>query len=55
MVNRGFGSAEHEILSAHRYKTIKKLSIVQAQISLERDFCCPERLKCHQLMAFQIL
>ena len=33
-------SAEHEILSAHKYKNIKKLSIFQAQIGLECYFSC---------------
>ena len=28
-------SAEHEILNAHKYNSIKKLSILQAQISIE--------------------
>ena len=31
-------SAEHEISSAHKYKTIKKFSIIQDHISLERYF-----------------
>ena len=31
-------SADHEILNAHKYKNIKKLSIFQAQISLECNF-----------------
>ena len=30
--------AEHKILNAHKYKNIKKLSIFQAQISLECYF-----------------
>ena len=34
-------SAEHEILNAYKYKNIKKLSIFQAQISLECYFSCP--------------
>ena len=35
-------SAEHDILNAHMYKNIKKkLSIFQAQISLECYFFCP--------------
>ena len=33
-----FNSAEHEILNDHKYKNIKKLSIFQAQISLECYF-----------------
>ena len=33
-------SAEHEILNAHKYKNIKKLSIFQAHISLECYFSC---------------
>ena len=33
-------SAEHEILNAHKYKNIKKLSIFQAQISLVCYFSC---------------
>ena len=31
-------SAEHEILNAHKHENIKKFSIYQAQISLERYF-----------------
>ena len=31
-------SVEHEILNAHKYKNIKTLSILQAQISLECYF-----------------
>ena len=31
-------SAEHEILNAHKYKRIKKFSVFQAQISIERYF-----------------
>ena len=31
-------SAEHEILNAHKFKTIKKFSIYQAQISIEAIF-----------------
>ena len=34
-------SAEHEYLNAYQYKTIKKLSIFQAQISLQFYFSCP--------------
>ena len=33
-------SAEHEILNAHKHQNIKKLSIFQAQISLECYFSC---------------
>ena len=33
-------SAEHEILNVHKYKNIKKLSIFQAQVSLECYFYC---------------
>ena len=33
-------SAEHGILSAHKSKNIKKISIFQAQISLECYFSC---------------
>ena len=33
-------SAEHEILNAHKYESIKKFSIRQAQISLECYFTC---------------
>ena len=36
-------SAEHEIVKAHKYKNIKKLSFIQAQISLEHFF---PALKC---------
>ena len=32
-------STEHEILNAHKYKNIKKLSIFQVQISLEWHHC----------------
>ena len=31
-------SVEHEILNAHKYKNIKKLSFVQTQISRECHF-----------------
>ena len=31
-------SVEHEISNAHKYKIIKKFSLFQAQISLERFF-----------------
>ena len=31
-------SVEHKILNAHKYKNIKKFSILQAQISLECYF-----------------
>ena len=31
-------STEHEILNAHKYENIKKLSIIQAPISLEAIF-----------------
>ena len=48
-------SAEHEILNAHKYKNIKKLSIIQAQISLECYFSCSYRLKSQRLLAFQHL
>ena len=41
-------SAEHEISNAHKYKNIKKLSIFQAQTSLECYFSC-------SLSAFQHL
>ena len=33
-------SAEHEILNAYKYKTIKKFSFFQAQITLECYFSC---------------
>ena len=33
-------SAEHEIVNAHKYKNIKKLSIFQAQMSLKDYFLC---------------
>ena len=33
-------SAEHEILNAHKYKSIKKFSIFQAQIGLKHYFSC---------------
>ena len=33
-------SFQHEILNAHKYKNIKKLSIFQAQISLDCYFSC---------------
>ena len=33
-------SAEHEILNAHKFENVKKFSILQAQISLERYFSC---------------
>ena len=33
-------SADHEILNARKYKSIKKFSIFQAQIRLERYFSC---------------
>ena len=33
-------STEYEILNAHKYKNIKKFSIVQAQISRECYFSC---------------
>ena len=33
-------SAENEVLNAHKYKSIYKFSIFQAQISLERYFSC---------------
>ena len=36
-------SAEHEILNAHKYKNIKKFSILQAQIPLDAIF---PALKC---------
>ena len=56
-------SAEHEILNAHKYKSIKKFSIPQAKIrnsaflrlrlSLERYFSCSKMLECQQkLLAF---
>ena len=40
------GSAEHEILNAHKYKNIKEFSIFQAHIRLERYF------PAHKLLAF---
>ena len=33
-------SPEHEILNAHKYENINKVSIFQAQISLECYFSC---------------
>ena len=36
-----FNSAKHDILNAHKYKNIKKLSIFQAQITLECYFPAP--------------
>ena len=33
-----FDSVEHEILSAHKYKNIKKLGFFKAQMSLECYF-----------------
>ena len=33
-------SAEHEIINAHKFKSIKKISIFQAHISLECCFSC---------------
>ena len=33
-------SLEHEILNAHKYENINKVSIFQAQISLECYFSC---------------
>ena len=33
-------STEHEILNAHKFENVKKFSILQAQISLERYFSC---------------
>ena len=33
-------SPQHEIVNAHNYKNIKKLSFFQAQISLECYFSC---------------
>ena len=33
-------TVEHEILNAHKYRNIKKLSMFQAQISLECYFSC---------------
>ena len=45
-------SVEHEILNAHKYKTIKKLGIFKAQLSLECYFSRSYMLKCQQLLAF---
>ena len=47
-------SAQHVILNAHKYKSIEKVSIFQAQISLERYFSCSYMLKCQQLLHFNI-
>ena len=43
-------SAEHEILNALKFENIKKLSIFQAQISLECYLSCSKMLKCQQLL-----
>ena len=43
-------SAEREILNAHKFKSIKKFSILQAQISLECYFSCLEMSICQQLL-----
>ena len=48
-------SAEHDILNAHKYKNIMKISTFQAQISLQSYFSCSQRLKCQQQLAFQHL
>ena len=45
-------SAEHEISNACNYKTIKKFSYFQAQISLECYFSCSKMLKCQRWLAF---
>ena len=45
-------SVEHEILNAHKYKTIKKFGIFKAQLSLEYYFSRSYMLKCQQLLAF---
>ena len=45
-------SVEHEILNAHKYKNIKKLSFFQTQISRKCYFSCSQMLKCQQLLAF---
>ena len=45
-------SVEHEILNAHKYKNIKKLSFFQTQISRECYFSCSQMLKCQPLLAF---
>ena len=37
--------AEHEILNAHKYKSIKNFSIFQAQISLECYFLLLKNVK----------
>ena len=49
-------SAEHEILNAQKYKIIKKLSNLQAQISLECYFSCslyPRHL-CRGVYSFRL-
>ena len=45
-------SAEHKILSAHKYKSIKKFSFFPAQISLQCYFSCSYMFKCQQLFNF---
>ena len=47
-------SANHEIVNAHKYKNIKKLSISQAPISLECYFSCQLGLKCQRCLDFNI-
>ena len=43
-----FNSAEHEILNAHKYKNIKKFSILQAQMSIEYYFSAHKLININQ-------
>ena len=45
-------SVEHEILNAHKYKTIKKFGLFKAHLSLECYFSSSYMLKCQQLLPF---
>ena len=45
-------SVKHEILNAHKYKSIKKFGLYLAKISLDCYISRSLMLKCQQLLAF---